>query len=597
MITEHRWVRQNINVRPRSCDLPHLFCCLHTPNMSLLSHVCAKRQTLLSIVGKKERATERADAGTSCGRGPLRKPRHTLPQQAMPRTAVLRWPGGHRHKEDVSLEVLSLQEEVQILREEADEAAENMELARMAAKTLEESTALAHEQFKVEQAVVVRLQSEQKAEPCPTWRSRFFDPSRRRETPCPAADIFGSAGLKAQATVKPRAMEKRKRWTHTKGLEAAKCTSDVPEQEGEDQGLPGRGRGSRVSLNLAAAYSAGATTAFLQRYHADLERLAARPDLPAEARWFDSHCHLESILQRTWRGGGKPQVQQNEPQVTLPELVTLWPTGLDGCVANFVFRKESKPGFTPEWEWIAQHLSHFEQGGPVSDRLWFTIGLHPHNAAGWDADAEKTVRHFAAHPKCVGIGECGLDFFKHDPSEEEIQLRAFRAQAELAVELGKALVVHARLVTRENETRFLRELTRVVPQHHPIHIHCFGDSLEHAQELISHYPRLRIGFTGAITFSDPPGKGKAGKGKRKGNEAKKGQEHCRELIQGLPLDRLLIETDGPYMCPEPFRGQTAHPGHVHRVAEPQHAFGGKLPLLMRFLHRHAGSSFKCSAGI
>ena len=126
----------------------------------------------------------------------------------------------------------------------------------------------------------------------------------------------------------------------------------------------------------------------------------------------------------------------------------------------------------------------------------------------------------------------------------------------------KALVVHARLVTRENETRFLRELTRpvkgfcvvlcceqldkcwsrVVPQHHPIHIHCFGDSLEHAQdpllhrwmgsctgdarkglvqtfqhslhpesqrclpeELISHYPRLRIGFTGAITFSDPPG--------------------------------------------------------------------------------------------
>lgn len=157
-----------------------------------------------------------------------------------------------------------------------------------------------------------------------------------------------------------------------------------------------------------------------------------------------------------------------------------------------------------------------------------------------------------------------MDFFKHDPSEEEIQLRAFRAQAELAVELGKALVVHARLVTRENETRFLSELKRVIPQHHPIHIHCFGDSLEHAQELISHYPRLRIGFTGAITFSDPPGKGK---GKRKGNEAKKGQEHCRELIQGLPLDRLLIETDGPYMCPEPFRGQTAHPGHVHRVAE------------------------------
>ncbi|CAE7250796.1 tatD, partial [Symbiodinium pilosum] len=90
--------------------------------------------------------------------------------------------------------------------------------------------------------------------------------------------------------------------------------------------------------------------------------------------------------------------------------------------------------------------------------LWFTVGLHPHNAESWDAQAEKIVRELAAHPKCVGLGECGLDFFKHKPEEEEIQLKAFRAQTKLAVELGKALVVHARLVTRENESRFLREL-------------------------------------------------------------------------------------------------------------------------------------------
>ncbi|CAE7338092.1 TATDN2 [Symbiodinium natans] len=363
--------------------------------------------------------------------------------------------------------------------------------------------------------------------------------------------------------------EKPKRWASAKGAAPIAPAGPSPMPAGLrelEPGSTGRGRGS---LGLAAAYAAGAANAFLQRYHADLARLAERADLPAEARWFDSHCHLESILQRTWRGGGKPQVANNEPEVTLPELVALWPPGLDGCVANFVFRKESKPGFTPEWEWIARHLSHFEEGSPISSKLWFTIGLHPHNAAGWDAAAEKTVRDFAAHPKCVGLGECGLDFFKHDPSEEEVQLTAFRAQAKLAVELGKALVVHARLVTRENEIRFLRELKQLVPQNHPIHIHCFGDSLEHAKELIDHYPRLRIGFTGAITFSDPPGsKGRQkGRGKHKGNELKKGQEHCRELIQCLPLERLLIETDGPYMCPEPFRGQTAHPGHVHRVAE------------------------------
>lgn len=104
-------------------------------------------------------------------------------------------------------------------------------------------------------------------------------------------------------------------------------------------------------------------------------------------------------------------------------------------------------------------------------------------------------------------------------------------------------------------------------------MHCFSDSLQYAQELLARWPKLRIGFTGAITFQDGKAKGKGGKVKRGG------MEHCRELVQGLPLDRLLIapgrmalaflaeETDGPYMCPEPFRGQTAHPGHVHRVAE------------------------------
>ena len=66
----------------------------------------------------------------------------------------------------------------------------------------------------------------------------------------------------------------------------------------------------------------------------------------------------------------------------------------------------------------------------------------------------------AKHPKCVGVGECGLDFFKHDSSEADLQLRSFRAQAHLAVELQKPLVVHARLTTRQNEEMFLKELAQ-----------------------------------------------------------------------------------------------------------------------------------------
>ncbi|CAK9096504.1 unnamed protein product [Durusdinium trenchii] len=337
----------------------------------------------------------------------------------------------------------------------------------------------------------------------------------------------------------------------------------------EEDVAVGRGRGSAGGQNgllgLAAAYSQGTRAAFMERYMADLKRLADRNDLPEGARWFDSHCHLESILQRSWRGGGKPQVTENEPQVNLEEMVSLWPKGLDGCVSNFAFRRESKPGVPAEWIWIDRHLHFFEPDSPIAGKLWFTIGLHPHDAGNWDASAEQTVRRLAAHPKCVGIGECGLDFFKHDRSEAELQLRTFRAQAMLAVELGKALVIHARLTTQQNEEMFLQELKRIVPQTHPIHIHCFSDSLAYAEELMAHWQNLRIGFTGAITFRDSE-RGKGGKSKGKA-KVKKGEEHCRELVQGLPLQRLLIETDGPYMCPEPFRGQTAHPGHVHRVAE------------------------------
>jgi len=286
-----------------------------------------------------------------------------------------------------------------------------------------------------------------------------------------------------------------------------------------------------------------------------LERLQARSDLPEAARWVDSHCHLESILQRSWRGGGKPQVTDNEPHVGLREHVSLWPIGLDACVCNCVFRRPSKPGFPSEWMWLETSLHYFEADDDLGRKLWFTIGIHPHDAANWNATAEQTARQLSAHPKCVGIGECGLDFFKHDQSEVHGQLAAFRAQAQLAVELDKALVVHARLTSREMEELFLIEFRKLVPSHHRVHIHCYSDSLQHALTLCDGWPNLRIGFTGAITFQD----------KRKG--LGKGVQHLKELVCGLPLERLLIETDGPYMCPEPFRGQTAHPGHVHRVAE------------------------------
>jgi len=339
----------------------------------------------------------------------------------------------------------------------------------------------------------------------------------------------------------------------------------------EGRGGIGSGRGSQGTLPYPAVgetrlavpgFAAGVQAEYARRYAADLERVQQL--LPETARWMDSHCHLESILARTWRGGGKPQVLASEALVDVYGLVASWPAGLDGCICNCVFRRLSKPDArVSEWGWIDENLHIFAIASSVSHRLWFTIGLHPHDADNWDSAAERKVRDMCVHPKCVAIGECGLDFFKHGRDEAEKQLRAFRGQVQLAVELNKPLVVHA----RRAEDLCMQVLSDLVPRHHPIHIHCYSDSVRHALQLCEQWENLRIGFTGSITFlpkNRPKGGGKA---KAKIDSQLEGPEHTWDLLRCIPLSRMLIETDGPYMCPEPFRGQTAHPGHVHRVAE------------------------------
>ncbi|CAK0794874.1 unnamed protein product [Prorocentrum cordatum] len=322
----------------------------------------------------------------------------------------------------------------------------------------------------------------------------------------------------------------------------------------------------------AGPFNAGARAAYAARFAAELARVQARPDLPPTARWADSHCHLESILQRTWRGGGKPQVTDREEAVGLEDLISSWPGGMDACICNCVFRRPSKPGFPPEWDWLRT-----EEPAPLRARVAARESplVHRHPPArrgqlGFRC-GEHSSGELGRHAKCVGIGECGLDFFKHtQDGEADLQLGAFRAQAALAVELGRALVVHARLVTRSNEALCLGPYSR---SSCPASTRCTCTAT--ATPWPSRASSARGGptcawgsqETRAITFKDRPGKGKSKGRSASGVVEEKGEAHCRELVQGLPLERLLIETDGPYMCPEPFRGQTAHPGHVHRVAE------------------------------
>ena len=122
------------------------------------------------------------------------------------------------------------------------------------------------------------------------------------------------------------------------------------------------------------------------------------------------------------------------------------------------------------------------------------------------------------------------------------QREAFAEQMRLATELGLPLIVH----TREAETDTVAMMKEHLPADARVHVHCFTSSVGMAMELLRAFPNLCLGFTGVSTF-------------------KNGQD-VRDTIKEVPLDRILLETDSPYMAPVPFRGQTCHPAMGERVA-------------------------------
>ena len=180
------------------------------------------------------------------------------------------------------------------------------------------------------------------------------------------------------------------------------------------------------------------------------------------------------------------------------------------------------------------------------DFLYGAIGVHPHNADGWDADAEATVRRYLAHPKCRLLGEIGLDYY-YDLSPRDTQKRVFDAQLDIACELDVPVQLHIRdahgdcmdmLRARAREGRMPAGI-----------MHCFSGSWETAKVYLD--LGMYISLSGAVTF--------------------KNGVKLVEVAQKLPADRLLIETDCPYLAPVPLRGKRNEPAFIThtftRVAE------------------------------
>jgi TatD DNase family protein len=192
---------------------------------------------------------------------------------------------------------------------------------------------------------------------------------------------------------------------------------------------------------------------------------------------------------------------------------------------------------------IATRIAHGERLAALAERfsnIYFSIGTHPHQAAEEPRTDLKAIRAFAAHPKCVAIGEAGLDYH-YDFAPRDVAERVFRAQIGAARELNLPVVIHARDADADMAAILEDEMgkgpfTAV--------LHCFTSTPALARKGLD--LGFYISFAGVLTF--------------------KNAENLREIARAAPLERLLVETDAPYLAPTPHRGRRNEPAFVVETA-------------------------------
>lgn len=180
--------------------------------------------------------------------------------------------------------------------------------------------------------------------------------------------------------------------------------------------------------------------------------------------------------------------------------------------------------------------------------VYFTSGIHPHDSNEFSDEILARIENLLAHPKCVAVGELGLDYF-YDHSDPVFQAKALNTQLALSIKLGKPIIVHTRDAD-DDTVKFLTPHARDFLTKHPGKvpgvIHCFTGSANLAKSLLD--LGYFISFSGIITF--------------------KNAEPLREVVREIvPMDKILVETDSPFLAPIPFRGKKNEPAHTRVVAE------------------------------
>jgi TatD DNase family protein len=240
--------------------------------------------------------------------------------------------------------------------------------------------------------------------------------------------------------------------------------------------------------------------------------------------FIDSHAHLEGKRYDRDRDEVLARAKQN---------------GIDAYLAI-------GNGDGPNTSDCGIRLAETYDGKSDYPRIWASVGIHPHEASLANEAADAQMLQWAQHPKVVAWGEIGLDYF-YDHSPRDIQKTVFRRQMELAQTAKLPIIIHCR-PSDNSENAWDDCLAMITERWHSSGLggilHCFTGSVEHARRALD--MGFMISFAGNITFPKA--------------------QPIRDAAQMVPLDRLLIETDSPYLAPIPHRGQRNEPAFVREVA-------------------------------
>ncbi|MCL5970437.1 MAG: TatD family hydrolase [Patescibacteria group bacterium] len=185
------------------------------------------------------------------------------------------------------------------------------------------------------------------------------------------------------------------------------------------------------------------------------------------------------------------------------------------------------------------------------ENLYATVGIHPHHADKLEGNWEETFVELARHPKVVAIGEIGMDFYHYQSNgitDPKLQEKLFIKQIEIAYKLKLPLQIHNRQAGKEIIDILINHKSLLLNP--PGVFHCFSGNIDFLKKVLD--LDFYVGFDGNVTY----------KGIAKGETT-----DLKDLVKYAPIDRILIETDSPYLTPVPFRGQRNEPKYVIIIAE------------------------------